>query len=375
MADFGLWRAPHLSLFLLASLWAALVPLVWLAPGLVCDPVAWHRQELMLGVAGAAMGGYLLTALPHWIRQGGPDDVGPGCSPRITQALVLAWGAGRLMGAPCLPDAGALAGLCLYPLGLATALTLPVIAARAWARLPMALAPLLMLLIAVRLRLAGDSLTAVLGIALLVALVGGRIIPAFLRARAGHDTARRVALPISARLADLVLALAIPVHLADLGPGWTSLLLILAAMGQAARMTGWPLAQGMRGGQADLAGLVIAWLWLPLGLTLVGMALHPATGLSLPTALHALTIGLMGSMMFAVMARAWMRRVPGALRPGPMLGLAFACVQLAAVLRFVLASPGPAALCWTLGWTLATAASALALVRPVPRPVLSARRL
>lgn len=53
----GLWRAPHLPLFLLAALWAGLVPLVWLWPGLSCDPVAWHRQELVLGFAGAAMGG------------------------------------------------------------------------------------------------------------------------------------------------------------------------------------------------------------------------------------------------------------------------------------------------------------------------------
>ena len=53
----NLWRAPHLPLFLLGTFWAALVPLVWLWPGLTCDPVAWHRQELVLGFAGAAMGG------------------------------------------------------------------------------------------------------------------------------------------------------------------------------------------------------------------------------------------------------------------------------------------------------------------------------
>lgn len=377
----GLWRAPHLPLFLAASFWAGLVPLVWLAPGLVCDPVAWHRQELVLGVAGAAMGGYLLAALPHWIGQGGRNRPGASTAPRVTRLLVLAWAIGRVVGGPCLPDMVALAGQSLYPLGLTAALALPVIGARAWGRLPMALAPLLMLLIAVRLRLAGDSLTAMLGLALLVALVGGRIVPAFLRARAGGDTARRVIVPAMARLADLALALALCAHLAGPGPRLTGALLLAAALGQALRVAGWPLAAGLRGGQGDLAVLVVAWGWLPVGLALAGQSLAGLSlgfgiGPSLATALHALAMGMMGSMVLAVMARAWMRRVPGALRLGALLAAAFALVQLATVLRLALpANPVPAALCWSLGWALATAKAVAALFQPVPHPVLSARRL
>jgi uncharacterized protein involved in response to NO len=374
-ANRGLWRAPHLSLFLLASLWAGLVPLVWLLPDLVCDPVAWHRQELTLGVAGAAMGGYLLSALPHWIGQSGRDRTAIGPRPRVTQALVLAWILGRLLGGRCLPDELALVGLCLYPAGLALALAGPVVRARAWGRVPMALAPLLLVLIAFRLRLAADSLTAVLGMALLVALVGGRIVPAFLRARAGGETATRLRLPAWVRLADLMLALAMAAHLADVGPHLTGALLLLAALGQALRMASWPLAKALHGGQTDLVVLVIAWLWLPVGLALTGLALHADTGLMLPTAQHALSMGLMGSMVLAVMARAWMRRVPGALQLGAGLGLGFALLQLATVLRLVLpATPAPAALCWSLGWGFAVAAAGAALIRPVPQPVLSARR-
>lgn len=281
MTDCGLWRAPHLPLFLLASFWAGVVPLIWLVPGLVCDPVAWHRQELILGVAGAAMGGYLLTALPHWISQSGQDRAGHGHRPRATQLLVLAWGLGRVLGAPCMPDAWALAGLCLYPIGLATALIRPVIAARAWGRLPMALSPLLLVLIAVRLRLAADSQTAVLGIALMVALVGGRIIPAFLRARAGRDTTSRQRPALWAKGADLMLALALAAHLAGLGPRGTGTLLLLAALGQGLRLASWRLAKGLRGGQGDLAVLVMAWLWLPAGLALTGMALRSDAGFPL----------------------------------------------------------------------------------------------
>ena len=56
--------------------------------------------------------------------------------------------------------------------------------------LPIALAPLGLVLVAIRLRLDGDGLTAVLAMALLVALVGGRIVPAFLAARAGSRASR-----------------------------------------------------------------------------------------------------------------------------------------------------------------------------------------
>lgn len=372
----GLWRAPHLPLFLLASLWAGLVPLVWLAPGLVCDPLAWHRQELPLGVAGAAMGGYLLSALPHWLKQAGRESGTDACRPVATRLLVLAWVLGRVFGGPCTPDALALFGLGLFPVGLVACLVVPLTRAGAWRRLPIALAPLLLPLIALRLRLASDSLTAVLGLTLLVALVGGRIIPAFLRSRAGPDTAGRAPLSASARLADLALGLALAAHLAGAGPGWVGALMLLAALGQGLRLARWPLIRGLRGGQSDLAVLVLSWVWMPLGLALVGAALLDLAGPPLSDALHALTMGLMGSTILAVMARAWMRRVPGALRLGPALGLAFALVQLATLLRLALPlAPAPAALCWSAAWAIATIASVTALFRPVPHPVLSARRL
>lgn len=363
----GFWSAPHLPLFLLSSLWAGLVPLVWLVPELVCDPVAWHRQELVLGVAGAAMAGYLLTALPHWTAM---EGVGPG----VTLALVLAWVVGRGLGLPCLPDALALAGLWLFPLGLTAALLLPVLAARTYGRVPMALAPLGLGVIGARLRLEGDGLTAALGMALLVALVGGRIIPAFLRARAGGDTSTRLSVPFAGRGADFALALALAAHLAGLPPRLVGGLLLAAALGQALRVAGWALTPALRDTGPDLLALLLAWAWLPAGLALTGLSLGFAAGLPVPAALHALTMGLMGSMILAVMARAWARRVPGALRLGPVIALAMALLHLATILRLFQPDPGLSALCWSAGWALAAAPALAAPFRPLPRPVLSARR-
>lgn len=365
----GLWRAPHLPLFLLAAIWAALVPLVWLSPW-ACDPLAWHRQELVLGFAGAAMGGYLLTALPHWLKQAGAEG---GISPRGTALLVLAWLVGRLTGGACLPGGLALTGQALYPLGLALSLAGPVLRARAWSRLPIALAPLGLLPVGFRLRLDGDGLTAVLALSLLVALVGGRIVPAFLAARAG-SRASRPPLPRGGRLADLVTALALALHLGGAPEGWVGVALLAAGLAQGLRLLSWPLAPALRRWQGDLILLLVAWAWLPPGLALVGAGIADLSPLPVPTALHALTMGLMGGMILAVMARSWMIRAPGRLQVGRLTALAFLLVQLAAALRLALPDPLLPMLAWTSGWALAGLESARALGRPLPHPVLSARR-
>ena len=101
-------------------------------------------------------------------------------------------------------------------------------------------------------------------------------------------------------------------------------------------------------------------------------------GLSLPTALHALTMGLMGGMILAIMARASMRRAPGVLQAQIGHKIAFALVMLATVLRVALAGlpealPVPALL-WSLGWTVFAGCAARSVWVPVPHPVLSAAR-
>jgi uncharacterized protein involved in response to NO len=324
----------------------------------------------MLGFAGAAMGGYLLTALPHWLKLAGSRSAG--VSPRATAALVVAWAIGRLTGGSCQPDGVALAGLALYPFGLTLCLVIPVLRAGAWSRLPMALAPMLLLLMAVRLRLAADGLTAVLGLALLVALVGGRIVPAFLAARADDRQPRR-RMPWDDRLADGVLALALLLHLTGAGEKAVGALLIAAAVGQAARIRRWDMAPLLRG-HRDLALLVCAWLWLPLGLALVGAGLMGFQDLPTATAVHALTMGLMGSMILAVMARGWMRREPGRLLVGRPTAVAFGLLQLAAAFRLGVGDTGPAAAVWLCAWALASTQCVVSLFQPVPHPVLSARR-
>ena len=318
------------------------------------------------------MGGYLLTALPHWLKLAG--STAAGLSPGGTAALVAAWGIGRLAGGSCQPDAVALLGLAFYPLGLTLCLVVPLLRAGVWSRLPIALAPLLLVMIAARLRLVLDSLTAVLAMALLCAVVGGRIIPAFLAARARSHRAMRQT-PWEAHLANGAHGLALVLHLTGAEESGIGILMMIAGLGHAMRVLRWDLAPAIQG-QHDLTLLLCAWAWLPVGLWLVGAGFLGIPSLPQATAVHTLTMGLMGSMIFAVMARSWMRRAPGRLCVDWSTATAFALLQLSAGLRLGMVEFGeiPASLCWTFAWGIAAVHCILSLTRPVPHPILSAAR-
>lgn len=330
------------------------MPLVWLWPAAPVDARLWHAREMGLGVAQAALAGYLLTALPHW---GGGQ-----MSRRGVWALAALWVAGRL-GGEILP--------LVFPAALSLCLARRVLLAGLWARLPLTLAPAAVATGFQAMQTSGEGGTPILMLTILLAGVGGRIIPAFLRAR-------RTAPPMRGgpgRWADLPLWAALALHLLSAPVRATGAMLILAGLAQALRAAFWPLRGLPRGGRADLVLLLIGWLWLPVGLVLGGLAQGFALGLPEATARHALAMGAFGGLMLAVMARAVMARAPGALRPGAAVLAAFGLIQIATLLRLIGDAALPAALAaWSGGWLIAAGLFLRACRRPVPHPVLSARR-
>ncbi|MCH7888299.1 MAG: NnrS family protein [Proteobacteria bacterium] len=59
-------------------------------PGAPVDPVAWHAHEMVFGFAGAAIAGFLLTAVPKWVADpgsGGRPSTPSGSSTLPVQAL------------------------------------------------------------------------------------------------------------------------------------------------------------------------------------------------------------------------------------------------------------------------------------------------
>jgi len=374
-----LWLAAYRPLFLCAGASALLAPAVWLWPGgLGADPLRWHLHELLFGMGGAAVGGYLLTALPAWTGAGG-------VSPRTLQALTLLWLIARLPGALVLPV------WLLVPLGsgyfavLALVLAQELLAARVWSRLWSVAAAVLLGLGSAVLQadLPPDLLVpgaTVHLFAILIGGIGGRAVPAFTRSwLRKEDPLRQVR---DRRMLSLLAqaATVLGAGLALAGPeGPAGLCLLAAGVLQGLRLAGWHPLFARR--YPALVLMHLAWVWLPIGLILMGAALLWPGLLSPTAALHALTMGAMGLTILAISGRAAMVRRGDRLQVGRGLALAFALVWLATAVR-VLAPylpggwPDPikaAAALWMGGWAAYLGALGTALKGKPPWPVFSAR--
>lgn len=338
-----LLRGGFRPFFLGGAVWAAVSLLLWLGSlaGLLTfpaavDPLAWHRHEMLFGFVGAVVAGFLLTAIPNWTGRlpiaGWPLAL-----------LVLLWLAGRLAllasGTVGLPAAAVIDVAFLIALAVIGAQE--VIAARN-RNLPVVGAVLILALASAldHLAMAGmlqDPLAGVrLGIGtvtLLIALIGGRIIPSFTRNWLVKQ-GRKQGLPTQpgpfdrAAIAATAAALLMWVILPSLSV--TGLLLLFAGVLQLLRLLRW---QGQRT-LADRLVLMLhlAFLWVPVGLLLLGASILSAA-VPQSAAIHAMTAGAMASMILAVMTRATLGHTGRELRADGATQAIYALITLAAMTR------------------------------------------
>lgn len=337
-------RAGFRPFFLAGSMWAVVALGFWILilRGLVdlptgFEPLAWHRHEMLFGYLGGVITGFLLTAVPNWT---GRLPIS-GTRLALLAALWLAARFAMLTSAyigtftAALLDVGFFAVLT-FMIGrevfTARNSNVPVVIALALFTLACALDHSAVLDVNIRLDL-GWRLG--FGIALvLIALIGGRIIPSFTR----NWLARRpqqVNLPVQpgkfdlSALAFLTLALLVWVLLP--GSLIAGGLLIASGLLQFIRLARW---SGLRTfGEPLVFILHVSFFWLPLGLAFLGAAAF--TDRILPSAAtHLLSAGAMASMTLAVMTRATLGHTGRPLRADrPTLAI-FALVTTGALLRF-----------------------------------------
>jgi uncharacterized protein involved in response to NO len=334
--------------FLLAALWAAIVIPLWLAllAGDVAVPTAlapiiWHVHEMVFGYGAAVVAGFLLTAIPNWTGrmplQGGP-----------LAGLVLLWLAGRV-GVLCSARLGVDASAALdlaFPAIFLAVVAREILAGRNWRNLPMlgALALLLTGNLLVHLDAVGAFRTAELGnrlgvatLLMLISFVGGRIIPSFTRnwlTKQEPDVAPPAAFDRLDRAVLAVTALALVAWVASpagrIAP-WAELAAGLALLARLARWRG-----GATLREPLVWSLHLGYGWLALGFLLLAVgSLVPS--LPATTALHALTVGAIGTMTLAVMTRASLGHTGRPLTAGPGTTAVYVLVTSAALLR--LAAP------------------------------------
>lgn len=301
--------------FLAAALWAVIALMLWLAmltTGFALpsrfEPLEWHIHEMLFGFVLAAVAGFLLTAIPEWT---GRSPV----SGRWLALLCGLWLLGRI-------DAlfGALVPLWLaigadiaFPASLAAVVAREIIASGQRARRPMIVPIIALTLAQLLMDLGGEAgigdladygwrlgLAAIL---IQISVIGGRIIPTFTRNWLARRGQARV--PPAAGLIDRA-ALSV-LHTALLA--WAffpqARLVGVALLGAAAinlwRLARWRAAATRA--EPLLLVLHVGYAWLVVGVAALGFATWNA-GLPLSAAIHALTVGAMGTMILAVMTRA-----------------------------------------------------------------------
>jgi uncharacterized protein involved in response to NO len=358
--------------FLFGALYAGLIVPVWLLilagrfdTASSFAPVDWHSHELMFGYLAAVLAGFLFTAIPNWTGRLPLNGL-------PLASLVTVWAAGRaavfwseLTG----PVAATLVDCAFLTLILAAA-TREIVAGQNWRNL-MVLAPVSIFLCA-NILFHGEA--ALLGQAdvarrlglgaaiMLIAIVGGRIIPSFTR----NWLAKRRPGPLPApfdRLDAFALALsAIALTGWVFAPeqplcGW---ILLIAGLVNLVRLVRW------RGDRTVADPLVfvlhLGFLWLPVGFIAAGLATLYPDFVSPAVAAHAFGVGAIGTMTLAVMVRATLGHTGQPLEAGWRGLFIFAAISLAALAR-VLHALGihdqillhVSATCWTaafLGFVL-----------------------
>jgi len=321
--------------FLLGALWAAIAVPLWLAayahgfpvPGAL-PPMLWHAHEMIYGYGLAVVTGFLLTAVPNWT--GRLPIAG---MPLATLAIL--WIAGRLA-VFAGPVAAASVDLA-YTLVLAAVVAREVTAAKRFHNLPV-VGTLLFLLAGnalVHLQALDIAYTAPLGnrigiatLIALVSLIGGRIVPSFTRnwlarerpqvaAPAAHDRVDTVCL--------LVIVAALGAWVAVPDTGLSRALALGGAAAALVRLARW---RGLRTLPEPLLFVLhLGYAWVAVGLVL--LALDPAPG----AAVHAFTVGAIGTMTLAVMTRASLGHTGRPLVAGPGTVAIYVLITLAALMR------------------------------------------
>lgn len=366
-----------------AATWAFIAIALWLCvlSGEISlptrfDSTAWHRHEMLFGFVGAAVSGFLLTAIPNWT--GRLPIAG-----KPLLSLFGLWAAARLavlfsshigFWPPAILDVG-----LFWCLALLSARE--VIASKNRNIPVVGLVFLFGLADAADYAGAAGLVPADLGwrgaialVVIMISMIGGRIIPSFTRNWMVKQSVPGE-LPKQPQKLDLLVIASTALGLLfwlGFNDNWlTGVILVFAGAAQALRLSRWG---GLRTTSDPLVLVLhLGYAWIPIGLLLLGLSI---AGVDIPESagVHALTAGAMTTMILAVMSRATLGHTARALKASPTMVVGYGCVTLGAALRVAASlGIGPYAIMLDVAGALWGAALLLFLV--VYTPILWGPRL
>jgi len=284
----------------------------------------------------AAIGGFLLTAIPSWTNR-------PPVAGKPLGALVVLWLLGRMV---CLFSAlmpGWVAPVCDlgFPLGLEILAVHELMAVGNRQNYPV-LAPVVLIAIGnLLMHLQALDIAVPIGLGwrlavavviLLISVIAGRIVPAFTR----NWLNARGMLPVPPPVEPLDRLALGTLHGGMIAwaflPSWqpVGVLLLIAALLNLARLSRW---RGYATFQEPLLVILhLGYLWLVVGVTLLGLSIL-SDQVPVAAAIHALTAGTIGTMTLAVMTRATLGHTGRVLHADTITDLIYGLVTGAAILR------------------------------------------
>jgi uncharacterized protein involved in response to NO len=327
--------------FLLSGFFAMFVLLVWVmtlhGSGFAGVTPFWHSHEMLIGFAVAAVAGFSLTAVANWTGR-------PAIHGAPLALLVTCWLAGRLamLLMAWLPTSLVFMLDMLFPILLCYLLGREIIAGRSRRNYPL----IAIMVVVVCLNalyhfgtsqwLAGSDRLAIYllihTLLLLVTIIAGRITPAFtgnwLRQQGSVqkpvDTELVTKVALWLTLVTGLAASFLPMHPITGGLAFS------AALVHGFRLSRWKAFATIS--NPLLFVLHAAYLWMPVGYALLGCSVF-GWFFTPTTALHALTMGAVSSMVLAVTTRVSLGHTGRPLQAARLTVLAYWLLLLAVLVR------------------------------------------
>ncbi|SDU04320.1 NnrS family protein [Stappia sp. ES.058] len=333
--------------FLGGAAWAAFAMVLWL-PMLTghivlptaFDPVSWHAHAFLYGYLGAVVAGFMLTAVPNWT--GRLPIVGWRLG-----ILALTWLAGRVavaFSAGLPPGLVAMIDLA-FPVVFALAVGREIVAGKNWRNL--IVLGMLTVFIAGNAvfhweaargdyAAGGTGLRIGLGAALMmIAVIGGRIIPSFTRNWLAKRKPGRLPVPPMQRfdkltlvvlLVSLLLWVVLPVS------PWTGVALVACGVLHLGRLARWAGDRTLT--EPLVAVLHVGYSFLPLGALFLGVTILLEDDPVRTASQHLWMGGALGLMTLAVMTRATLGHTGRPLHAGAATLAVYAALVGSVLARF-----------------------------------------
>ena len=345
--NFALFECGFRPFFLLAGIYAVTITLLWVGSyrgtldfyPLWLDPIMWHGHEMVFGFTIAVISGFLLTAVPNWTSTNHLRGI-----PLIILAII--WCAGRYAMNGGVESPLIMAGIDLLFLpSLIIALIVPLSKASP-ANKSFIIILLALFICNVFMHLEGMAImdniaqkaiyASITIIMVIITIISGRVIP-FFTASALRMAGESIKIKQQPVIDTLSIGSTIFVMVSGVVSGFdseaTSILALVSAPFHIVRFLNWQPMKVIK--HPLLWVLYLGYFWMIVGFILLAASTLFNTVLQ-ASALHAFTVGSIGTMTLGMMSRVALGHTGNALHVSKFIILSYVILQISVITRIIM---------------------------------------